>query len=429
MSVKKVIKSLMPTTLWKRFHNARAYADIQSFRRRYDKTIKLLASKKEPLNVLFMAIYDSNWKYDSVYRAMEKDPRFNPIVLVCPVVNRGREHMLETMNKCCRSFEKNGYKFVRTYDEQTNSYVDAHSYNPDIIFYTNPYEGLIDNRYFIDQFPDALPCYVNYGYINVYMEWAVNLPFHQKVWRYYVECEDNLKLIRQYSLIGAKNVRVVGYPMYDAFKEGTANGDAWKVKDIKRKRIIWSPHHSISNQTGLVKLSTFELYSDLMLELAEKYKDKVQFVFKPHPLLKNNLYQHPVWGKDRTDAYYETWANGENMAIAEGEYIDLFNSSDAMINDSASFTFEYLYMNKPCLFLSNYDRQKDANVAALKAYDSWYHATTETEIEKFIEDVVIAGKDMMKDKRKAFYEEVLLPPNGKSVAENILDDIVKGIYG
>ena len=161
-----------------------------------------------------------------------------------------------------------------------------------------------------------------------------------------------------------------------------------------------------------------------MLELAEKYKDKVQFVFKPHPLLKNNLYQHPVWGKDRTDAYYETWANGENMAIAEGEYIDLFNSSDAMINDSASFTFEYLYMNKPCLFLSNYDRQKDANVAALKAYDSWYHATTETEIEKFIEDVVIAGKDMMKDKRKAFYEEVLLPPNGKSVAENILDDIV-----
>lgn len=429
MSVKKVIKSLIPATIWRKLHNARAYADILSFRRRYNKTLKRLVNKKEPFNVLFMAIYDSNWKYDSVYRAMEKDERFNPIVLVCPVVNRGREHMLETMDKCCRSFKKKGYKFVRTYDMENNSYVDAHAYNPDIIFYTNPYEGLIDNRYFLNQFPDALPCYVNYGYINVHMEWAVNLPFHQKVWKYFVECEDNLNLIKQYSLIGAKNVSVVGYPMYDAFKEGTTNGDDWKIKDLKLKRVIWSPHHSISNQSGLVKLSTFELYSDLMLELAYKYKDKVQFVFKPHPLLKDALINLEGWGKERTNAYYNAWENGVNTAIAEGEYIDLFNSSDAMINDSASFTFEYLYMNKPCLFLSNYDRQRDANEAALKAFDSWYHATTETEIEKFIEDVVIAGKDMMKDKRKTFYEEVLLPPNGKSVAENILDDIVKGIYG
>lgn len=427
MSVKKIIKSLMPTTLWRKLHNARAYADILSFRRRYDKTLKRLAYKKEPLNVLFMAIYDSNWKYDSVYRAMEKDPMFNPIVLVCPVVNRGRDHMLETMDKCCRSFERKGYKFVRSYNEKTDTYVDAHSYNPDIIFYTNPYEGLIDDRYYLNQFEDALTCYVNYGYINVHMEWAVNLPFHQKVWRYYVECEDNLNLIKKYSLIGAKNVSVVGYPMYDAFKEGTANGDTWKVKNRKVKRVIWSPHHTVSNNSSDIRLSTFELYSDLMLDLAEKYKDEVQFVFKPHPLLKNALYNLDGWGKERTEAYYEAWANGENTAIADGGYVDLFNTSDAMINDSASFTFEYLYMNKPCLFLSNYDRQKDANEAALKAFESWYHATTDAEIENFIKDVLIAGNDSMKDKRIAFYNEVLLPPNGCSVAENIINDIKKAL--
>lgn len=259
------------------------------------------------------------------------------------------------------------------------------------------------------------------------MEWAVNLPFHQKVWKYFVECEDNLKLIKQYSLIGAKNVSVVGYPMYDAFKKGTANGNDWKIKDKKPKRVIWSPHHTVSNNSADIRLSTFELYSDLMLDLAEKYKDKVQFVFKPHPLLKNALYNLEGWGKERTDAYYKTWAEGANTTIAEGEYIDLFNSSCAMINDSASFTFEYLYMNKPCLFLSNYDRQKDANVAALKAYDNWYHATTDAEIEKFITNVVIAGNDTMKDKRKAFYQEVLLPPNGCSVAENIINDIKKAL--
>lgn len=427
MKIKQIVKHYMPTGLWKKIHNARAYMEVQWHRRNYAKVIKRLRKKKEPLNVLFMTIYDSNWKYDSVYQLMLKDPRFNPIILVCPDVYRGKEHMLEIMNKCCRAFKKKGYTFVRTYDEETDSYIDAHAYNPDIIFYTNPYKEVNADRYYYDEFKDSLTCYVNYGYINVHFEWAVNLPFHQRVWRYYVECEDNRKLIKQYSIISASNVRVVGYPMFDAIMKGSQSGRDWKIQDTKHKRIIWSPHHSISNSCEDIRLSTFELYCDFMLNMAKKYKDQVQFVFKPHPLLKEALYRLEGWGKKRTDAYYKTWADGENTTIAEGEYVDLFNSSDAMINDSASFTFEYLYERKPCLFLCNYDRQKDSNVAALKAFDSWYHATTETEIEHFIKDVVIDGNDTMLSKREVFYKEVLLPPNECSVAENIINEICTSI--
>ena len=423
MKIKQIIKNCMPTGIWKKFHDARAYVELLWYHRNYRRIIKRLKHKKEPLNVLFMAIYDSNWKYDSVYKLMLSDPRFNPIILVCPAVNRGREHMLETMNKCCSSFQKKGYAFVRTYDETTDSYIDAHAYNPDIIFYTNPYEIVIDERYYLYNFKDSLTCYVNYGYINVHHEWAVNLPFHQKVWRYYVECADNFNLIKSYSPIDARNVKVVGYPMYDAFITGSANGIDWKIKDKKLKRIIWSPHHTISNRAEEMRFSTFELYYELMLQMAKKYKDYIQIVFKPHPLLKNALYNLSGWGKERTDSYYKQWENGENIAIAEGEYVDLFNSSDAMINDSASFTIEYLYENKPCLFLSNYDRQKDSNVVSLKAFNCWYHAETPEEIERFIRDVVIEGNDTMKERRGMFYDEVLLPPNGCYVADNIIQDI------
>lgn len=93
-----------------------------------------------------------------------------------------------------------------------------------------------------------------------------------------------------------------------------------------------------------------------------------------------------------------------------------------MINDSASFTIEYLYENKPCLFLSNYDRQKDSNEVSLKAFGCRYHAETSEEIESFVRDVIIDGNDTMKEKREKFYNEVLLPPNGNFVAENILQD-------
>lgn len=431
MSVKAIIKRLCPTKIWDSLHKMRyIYGQKRVAResqQRNKQVLSRLQNKQGTITVLFMATYGPSWKYDSVYQLMIKDSLFNPIILVCPVVNRGREHMIETMDECCEFFKHCGYTFIKAYDEKTDSYIDAHSLDPDIIFFTSPYKGLIDDKYYIDAFPNALSCYINYAYNNHVHEWGFNLPFHQSLWRYYLECELNYQLVKKTSAIKANNCVVTGYPMYDAFVEGTKAGNDWKLKDTKHKRLIWSPHHSIDGFDDDIKYSTFLLYSEFMVEMAKKYKDTIEIVFKPHPLLKVNLYQHPDWGKERTDAYYDAWKNGKNTAIDEGEYIDLFNSSDAMINDSGSFTIEYLYMNKPCLFLNNYNRQNDANEVSLRAIDCWYHATADADIEKFISDVVIAGNDTMKEKRKTFYHEVLLPPNGCSVAENIINDIKNAV--
>ena len=166
-----------------------------------------------------------------------------------------------------------------------------------------------------------------------------------------------------------------------------------------------------------------------MWHIAKKYENQVQIVFKPHPLLRQALYRLNGWGKERTDANYNKWAKGTNTAFIDGDYVDLFKSSDAIINDSGSFTIEYLYVRKPCLYLNNYDRQTDANTVTLQAFDCWYKAATEEEIENFVKNVVLGGEDPLEEKRHAFYKEVLLPPNGKTVAENIINEIIKGIYG
>ncbi len=164
-----------------------------------------------------------------------------------------------------------------------------------------------------------------------------------------------------------------------------------------------------------------------MWQLAQKYKDRIQFVFKPHPLLKVNLYNAESWGKKRTDEYYKLWEDGINTSIVGGEYVDLFNSSDAMIHDCASFMLEYLYQKKPVLYLANNNRQKDSTEAALKAYAAHYKAETEEDIDKFLQDVVLDGKDILFEERENVYENVLLPPNGKSAAENIIYDIKSAI--
>ena len=161
-----------------------------------------------------------------------------------------------------------------------------------------------------------------------------------------------------------------------------------------------------------------------MLKLANKYKDKIEIAFKPHPLLKPALYSISEWGKERTDAYYQLWAIGENTTLHENEYVNLFRSSDAIINDSASFTIEYLYTKNPALYLNNYDRTPICNEVGKAAFDVHYHATTPDAIEEFILKVVINGEDTLKEQRECFYNTYLLPPNKSSVAENIVNEII-----
>lgn len=427
MSIKKEIKKIVPPSVWNHLHRTRGDIKYWVNNFKYNDIRHRILEKNSPIHVVFLPIDCAVWKFDSLYQLMQKDPLFKVSILVCPVVNRGREFMLKTQRECCVFFEKKGYPYLCAYDECNDSFIDISTLEPDIIFYTNPYKGLIDDRYYIDNISSALTCYVNYGYINVPFEWAVALPFHKKLWKYFVECEDNRKLVKSWSPLTSGNVCVSGYPMFEAFANSKGDLKDWKLQQKSLKRIIWAPHHSISNASGMVQFSTFELHYDTMLELARKYQDKVQFVFKPHPLLKSNLYKLDGWGRERTDAYYNEWAEGENTAFVNGEYVDLFVSSDAMIHDCASFMTEYLYTKHPVLFMANYDREGQSNECAKKAYHSHYHARTKEEIENFIVNVVIGGDDPMKAIREKFYDEVLLPPNGYTAAENMLNEIKKSL--
>lgn len=393
----------------------------------YALEVNRLKRTKGPLNVVFMVLYSAVWKYDSVYKLMEKDSRFRPLILVCPVADCGREHMVENFRPTVEMFKKKGYNVISAYDESTDTFVDVESLHPDILMYAFQWSSHVDARYNVYSLQKYLKCYVNYSFKNNPFEWSIASKEQGLMWMYFSECEDNKKLAQSFNQREFQNIHVVGYPIYDEVQETEAIGKDWKIKDRKLKRIIWAPHHSIEGRDSLIKLSTFLLFAEAMLEFKEKYKDKVQFAFKPHPQLRYALYRHKDWGKERTDAYYKEWKEGENSSFVAGEYIDLFKSSDGMIHDSHSFTVEYLYVDKPVMFMTNYDRESQCNAVGKRAFAAHYHGTSREDIQSFIEDVIIGGKDTMSAKRHQFYQDILVPPNGKSVAENIINEITTAL--
>lgn len=385
-----------------------------------------MLKSKEVIRCVFFAIYDSNWKFDSLYRLMVKNSRFEPIIVVCPVVNYGEKHMLQTMEQCYNTFIEKGYNVVKAYNESNGSYLDVKKeLSPDVIFFTNPYKGLVDDRYYILKYQDILTAYTPYGFNST----IANKPIYDQllnniVWRLFSETNEHKLLYKEVMSNNGRNCVVTGYAGIDELIDKNYKPSTKCWHDDKRKHIIWAPHHTIE-PVGMISFSCFLKYCDFMIKMAKKYEDKIQIVFKPHPILFEKLKN--VWGIEKTTSYYEKWKTMSNTNFNDGEYIDLFLTSDAMIHDSGSFLIEYLYVNKPVMrTMSGEDMSKVLSKIAMDALDVYYKAYSEADIENFIINV-INGDDKLANERKTFVNKRLMPPNNHLSSQNIIDDILDSI--
>lgn len=421
--LKRYFRWLIP--LWHVVRKYRFRYKCYITNRYYKAKLRQLSHKEEPIVSVFLATFPSTWKYDSLYKLMLDDPRFKPIILVCPIINSGYDNMLRYMEESFNMFKNKNYRVIKAYNQETNKYIDLRKeLRPDILFYTNPYKGLIDDRYYINKNNDMLTVYVSYNFNNgKAFDYFYDLDFHNLVWRHYAETE----LHRQYAIDNARNhgrnVVVTGYPGIESYlAHYTCKNNIDDSKESVQKLIIWAPHHTL--EKGPYGHTCFLKYYDFMVEIAHKYEKEIRFVFKPHPLLKARLYDK--WGKIRTDEYYSLWANMPNTSINDGDYEDLFLQSDAMIHDSGSFAVEYLYVNKPVM-RTVYDVgiNEQFNSFGIMCLNQHYLGYNEADIELFIQNV-IKGIDPLKQQRTEFISDVLLPKGGLP-SENIISDIIDSI--
>ena len=373
--------------------------------------------RKKTIKVLFAVTELGAWKTEELFIAMANHPRFEPVI----GISASPENYYD-FDRLKSYVVSKGYKFYNLDDYLTESAWTAE--RPDIVFYSKPYLGAIRHDQEFMKHLDSLFCHVPYAPNVLNERWAIRQPYYEYVWLRFFENDD---VVDEYSpfLTRKSNIRVTGLPMYDCFLnyniENRAN--VWKPQDKLKKKIIWAPHHTIGDlHTTGIAYSTFLDFADFMLEMAEKYQDEVQWAFKPHPVLYNKLLS--VWGKERTDSYYEKWKNMSNTQLESGEYVDLFMQSDAMIHDCSSFTIEYQYTHNPVLYIVR-DPNHSNNMTryAAKAFDVHYKSFDKTEIEGFINNV-IKGIDSMYSERMDYYNKYLLPPSGKNACENIINAIL-----
>jgi hypothetical protein len=356
---------------------------------KHTEKIKQLKGKKK-IKVVFLAIHKSVWKVDHIFQKMLKDSYFEPEILVCPYTQYGEERMTEDMNLTYNYFNEKGYPVKKS--KIVEGWIKLDDLKPDIVFFTNPHD-LTVHEYYENAYFNYLSCYVPYYFMATKHAGGdaevLNTNIFVSAWKLYWATQYTEVLNENISPSKGVNSDCFGYPGVESLLQlaESDNVSAWKVQGERKKRIIFSPHHTIEKTINA--LSSFLLFGESIKNIAIKNKDKVQWSFKPHPILKTKLYLHPDWGVKKTDEYYDFWERQSFTQLDEGEYENLFLGSDAIIHDCSSFIVEYAFTRKPCLYLVNENNLKgllnDFGKGVMQVYEQ---ARSVENIECFISDVV-----------------------------------------
>ena len=309
----------------------------------YRKKLKELSFKKDKIRVCFLVRENQKWSYQSLYELLAKSEEFEPIVLVSLLwlshieKDPTRNNLVENYN----FFKEIGMNVQYAYEN--GQYVDLSKFNPDIVFYDQPWDlPKIHQPTSVSKF--ALTCYVPYGFgvLDIKSDYTKN--FHKLLFKHFVNNELMLKTFKD----KATNCIVTGNPKYDIYigEESTNEEVLWKNNDAKK--IIYAPHHSL-DKNGL-KLATFRQNGKFILKYAQKHPNTT-WVFKPHPRFKYALLRNNIMTSEEIDKYYKAWSK-VGCICETGDYFKYFKTSDLLITDCCSFLGEYFPTNKPIIRLS-----------------------------------------------------------------------------
>jgi len=386
------------------------------------KIIEESLRKSKKIKVIFLLINVDSWKLDSVYNAFKNNNRYEATVVVCPFTSKGNAFLSVEMAKSKLFCKAKEYEYFVAYDEVTGNTIDAkQELEPDIVFFSNP-NALTSSKLLFSNFSDILTCYVPYSFrIDTLYQYSYDCKFVNSMWINFYESPMHKQLAEQYAKNKGVNVVSYGFPFMDNYIENKHLKSVWISSD--KKRIIWAPHWTIKGgqDTGL-DWACFLIYHEPILSLAKEFEADIEIAIKPHPFLMETLSKEELWGRDKTVAYFDKWANMDNCHIVNGDYIDLFMSSDALIHDSGSFMTEYLALNKQVAYTVNAkDISKRFNEFGGKVLTGHQLIHSTQELRSFILNV-INGDDPLSERRKEIIDEENLMTS-RPISENILQHI------
>ncbi|MCQ2393775.1 MAG: hypothetical protein MJ249_05735 [Kiritimatiellae bacterium] len=408
---------------------ARMVPLVRARYREQERCCREKLARGESLRVCFLVCDVAMFSAEPVFQAMLKDARFDPFIAVAPRVSRGEAFLRETQNTTLKVLSaRYGSRVEPLYNPDTKQKVGLEG-RADVIFTSIVYSDQTFPDYTAETLSGfALLACVTYGYSGLFManvRRTIFLPEISLMWRYFVSNPQTLALWAERNPLLKDILRLSGYVKMDRLA-------LMPKREGRSKTVVIAPHHSLPKagvNDGL-SISTFLTYADLFLRLPVEYPD-LKFVFRPHPLLFPRLATREWWGAKKTADYRAAMEALANVEFQQGgDYFATFANSDALIHDCGSFLAEYYYTGRPqCYLLADHETEsREFLPFGRMLLDHTYKAYSEADIRAFLDQVVKAGNDPMKQARDVLSASEICC-GYPHAAECAVNEIVKSIRG
>ena len=378
----------------------------------------IAAETWDKVKIVFLAQEPYCWaSFDSLYRTMLKDPRFDPQIVYVPMAHVNQSKM----------------DFLAVYRNEMGLpvlYFDEYALadeSPDIAMFMKAYDN-IPPQFYIENIRKAVPrsMYIQYG-LEVgteYIDYHFRLPLGYHAWRHIAYGRLLKENAAKYGYRNGSNVYVWGNPRADYY--GNLDAERKNISTEWTRRIngrfcfLWTPHHTVDTSCG-----SFLDYKDTVISYFENTKE-VFLIWRPHPMLLSNLLTSGVMMEDERDSLVSRVSGMDNVILdTTPDYRQSFFASDAIVADASTFVFEYLYTGRPVI----YTKKLENAIYNSERFERGVYVIAKADDVALTLGLVAGGEDPLKNERSALKKDLLFTPEsgtvGQYIADNCYADLIR----
>lgn len=419
MVLKDIIRRLLPKPFYSQLARLKLEFRVQLARLYHIRAIRRIRSKVKKgqrIKVLFIDTETAKWKAQSLYELMKQDANYEPIIGVSIRDYSERKSITEIrddIEKAKFFFANKGDDCVSIYDCDTAQPINLEEFAPDIVFYQQPWYDSGCHRIEVVH-RKALTCYEQYFVPNIgFPEFEAQMLFHRYLAFFFLL---NKGWVREYSknvsrMFFSGRLLGVGHTMLDMFTQ-----QRMAIRESGKKTVIYAPHHSLTPDS-LMKIGTFLENGKEMLRYAQEHR-QFNWIFRPHPVLKEVLSRIDGWGELEQKRYYSEWASIGQVSVG-GDYLDIFANASALITDCGSFLVEFAATGKPIIHLISKNTDREPALPTRELISTYYKVHNNEELVEILDCVLVNGADPLRKERIDAVVRAGL--SSQNAAKNIMD--------
>lgn len=375
-----------------------------------------------PVRVGFLVDFLPAWsKVRRIYRLLEADDRFEPVLLCVP------SNALESpeINDTYEYLKQQGYETAVNTCVAPGQWLELEPLGLSYVFYLRPYNHLLPEQYHCHRLcAFTKVCLVVYGMSMTKQIAAstMNRDFYRYVYCFVGESPYVMKKNKRdgwlLHLLGLQKSLFLGMPGVEELRD--AEGQPAPAWDFAGDgfRVLWNPRWTTDKSLGG---SNFFTFRRTLLSMAEE--KPVALLIRPHPLMLQNFVSTGQMSEEEVAQFRGECERLPNVSLDESrEYNATLWGADVLVTDKSGLMAEFFVTGKPIIFCAgNMELTPTEHMEQLLKV--CYVVRTPEELTERL-DALRTGADPLSEKRHAL-QKTLLGGMDAEPCRHILEELAK----